>query len=148
MTGIDLIAMTVPVMILLLGLYIVRQARRSRESELNYKLRKCQVSLHDAEQALDNTVQFYKQEIRRLKARLGESADEASVGNGANGARGGPANGDGRGHIDHKFRAAKTAFARLYHPDRIAGNAPEERLRTELFKEFWDELERIERGRS
>lgn len=143
MTGIDIIAMTVPVMILLLGLYIVRQARRSRESELNYKLRKCQISLHDAEQALDNTVQFYKQEIRRLKARLGESVDEAPTGNGAHG---GPTNGGGRGHIDRKFRAAKNAFARRYHPDRIAGNAQEERLRTELFKEFWDELERIERG--
>ena len=148
MTGIDLIAMTVPVMILLLGLYIVRQARRSRESELNYKLRKCQISLHDAEQALDNTVQFYKQEIRRLKSRLGESADEAPAGTGVNGAPGRPANGAGRGHVDHKFRAAKNAFARLYHPDRIAGNAQEERLRTELFKEFWDELERIERGKS
>jgi len=139
MTGIDLIAMTVPVMILLLGFYIVRQARRSRESELNYKLRKCQISLHDAEQALDNTVQFYKQEIRRLKAKLGEAGDDAIAGNFANGASGGPANGAGRGSADHKFRAAKNAFARLYHPDRSAGNAQEERLRTEMFKEFWDD---------
>ena len=35
MTGIDLIVFSVPVLILLLGGYLVHQARRSRESELN-----------------------------------------------------------------------------------------------------------------
>lgn len=135
MIGLDLIGLSVPLLILVLGAYVVGQARRSRESELTYKLRKSQVALHDAEQALDNTVNHYKTEIKRLRARLGE---EEPV----------PPPGDGNGAAyagDMKFRQAKKAFARLYHPDQIAGESAEKRIRTELFKEFWDELDRIER---
>ena len=46
---------------------------------------------------------------------------------------------------DLKFKQARTAFARLYHPDRHHGDPDEKRLRSELFKEFWEELERIDR---
>ena len=134
MTGIDLIAFSVPVLILLLGGYLVHQARRSRESELNYRLRKCQIALHDAEQALDNTVHYYKTEIGRLKGQGG--GPDITVTGGPEGPR---------ATSDIKFRQAKNAFARLYHPDRLAVDGAEKRIRTELFKEFWDELERIER---
>lgn len=143
MTGIDLLAFAVPVLILMLGGYIVHQARRSRESELNYKLRKCQIALDDAERSLDNTIYYYKAEIGRLKSRLGEVADDeipsaAAPPPGMSGV-------NGRHGHDAKFRQAKNAFARLYHPDQVAGDDREKRLRTDLFKEFWDELERIDR---
>jgi len=45
-----------------------------------------------------------------------------------------------------RFRLAKQAFARLYHPDNYVGNDEERAIRTEIFKEFWRELERIERS--
>jgi hypothetical protein len=41
---------------------------------------------------------------------------------------------------DHRFREAKRAFARMYHPD--TGGDP---TRQQLFAEFWPVLERIER---
>lgn len=136
MIGLDLIGLSVPLLILVLGAYVVRQARRSRESELTYKLRKSQIALHDAEQALDNTINYYKAEIGRLRARLGEEDPPSAP----------PGNGSGRDHGDDmKFRQAKKAFARLYHPDQLAGDSVEKRIRTEMFKEFWDELERIDR---
>jgi hypothetical protein len=47
---------------------------------------------------------------------------------------------------DRRFQAAKRAFARRFHPDHLRGDADERAARMELFKEFWSELERIERG--
>lgn len=144
MTGIDILALAVPALIVLLGGYVVYQARRSRESELKYNLRKYRAALEDTERALENTVAHYKTEIRRLKTRLGEpvTEDVPPAGPGA----GRPVNG-GAVQIasDLKFKQARTAFARLYHPDRHRGDADEKRLRAELFKEFWEELERIDR---
>ena len=40
---------------------------------------------------------------------------------------------------------AKQAFARLHHPDRVQAHGIERHIRAEIFKEFWSELERIER---
>jgi hypothetical protein len=138
-SGIDLLALAVPALIVLLGAYVFYQARRSRESELSYNLRKCKIALDDAEQALENTVSYYKAEIGRLKGRLGETvADEAPDGRGANGRDHGFA-------PDAKFKQARTAFARMYHPDGVRGDPDEKRIRAELFKEFWDELDRIDR---
>lgn len=146
MTGLDLLAFAVPVLILMLGAYVVHQARRSKESELNYKLRKCQIALDDAEQSLDNSIYYYKTEIARLKSRLGEVTDDdiapaAAPRHGAHGMNGV----NGRSAQDAKFRQAKNAFARLYHPDQVTGDDREKRIRVDLFKEFWDELERIDR---
>ncbi len=145
MTGIDILTFAVPALIVLLGVYIVFQARRSRESELKYNLRKYRTALEDTERALENTVAHYKAEIRRLKARLGEPATDEPPPSVA-GVNGGALNG-GPVHIasDLKFKQARTAFARLYHPDRHHGDPDEKRLRSELFKEFWEELERIDR---
>jgi chromosome segregation ATPase len=45
-----------------------------------------------------------------------------------------------------KFVQTKRLFARLYHPNALTGLSPlEKMIRGELFKEFWEELERIER---
>ncbi|WP_119419689.1 hypothetical protein [Desertibaculum subflavum] len=43
-----------------------------------------------------------------------------------------------------RFEKAKKAFARLYHPDNQRGTTIERAVRTEIFKEFWAELEKIE----
>ncbi len=45
-----------------------------------------------------------------------------------------------------KFRAAKLAFARLYHPDRGGSSEVDRMVRAQVFKEFWAELDRIEKG--
>jgi outer membrane murein-binding lipoprotein Lpp len=45
-----------------------------------------------------------------------------------------------------KFRSAKLAFARLYHPDRGGSSELDRLIRAQVFKEFWTELERIEKG--
>ena len=121
-----LFALTV-FLLLLFGVYMVHQARRRRESEMDFKLRKCEIALQDAEHALSNTVDYYESEVARLEQQL--SGRETS-------ARG----------SDEKFRRAKSAFARRYHPDRISGNGEETRIRTEVFKDFWEELQRIEAG--
>lgn len=44
-----------------------------------------------------------------------------------------------------KFREAKAAFARLYHPDQHKGGLIDAVVRSEIFKEFWAELEKIEK---
>jgi chromosome segregation ATPase len=47
---------------------------------------------------------------------------------------------------NHKFAQTKRIFAKLYHPNALVGLSPLEKvIRGELFKEFWAELERIER---
>ena len=114
-------------LLLLFGVYVVHQARRSRESEMAFKLRKCEIALQDAEHALSNTVDYYKGEVARLEQLL---AGRETLARGS----------------DEKFRRAKSAFARRYHPDRISSDGEEARIRTEVFKEFWEELQRIEAG--
>ena len=93
-----------------------------------FKLNQCEIDLQDAEHALSNTVDYYKVEVARLEQKL---------------ARREPLT---RGS-DEKFRRAKAAFARRYHPDRISRDGGETRIRTEVFKEFWEELQRIEVGK-
>ena len=44
-----------------------------------------------------------------------------------------------------RFHAVKRAFARLYHPNNAGTAANEVVRRGEVFKEFWQELQRIER---
>jgi hypothetical protein len=46
---------------------------------------------------------------------------------------------------DEKFAAAKRAFARLYHPDNIRAEGLDKLIRAEIFKEYWRELEAIDK---
>ncbi|WP_156909988.1 cell division protein ZapB [Rubritepida flocculans] len=46
-----------------------------------------------------------------------------------------------------KFQRAKRAFAERFHPDRATGGTMDRLIREQVFKEFWAELEKIERGR-
>ena len=48
------------------------------------------------------------------------------------------------GTADGKFRAAKRAFAKNFHPDRVSAGGVERTVRELLFKEYWAELRRIE----
>jgi hypothetical protein len=56
--------------------------------------------------------------------------------------RGGPGAADASGD---RFSAVKRAFARLYHPDQRSASRLEKAVRTEIFNEFWPEIEQIER---
>lgn len=47
---------------------------------------------------------------------------------------------------DDRFLRAKRAFALRFHPDRMPREAPDRGLRAALFREHWQELQRIERG--
>ncbi|RVT96119.1 hypothetical protein EOD42_13440 [Rhodovarius crocodyli] len=44
------------------------------------------------------------------------------------------------------IRDLRRAFARRYHPDRVAGSVVERRVKAEIFSEFWAEIERVERA--
>jgi hypothetical protein len=45
---------------------------------------------------------------------------------------------------DRRFAQAKREFARLYHPNGLTGSSFERTVRGEIFKEFWEVLQRIE----
>ncbi|NKB55827.1 MAG: hypothetical protein GKS00_05775 [Alphaproteobacteria bacterium] len=120
----DLLPYAVLFVLLLLGAYIYYLAIRSRESALTRDLRKCEIALEEAERSLQNASVLHANEVRRIKAgRTGTN---------------------GNGNTDAKFRRAKSAFARLFHPDVVGGDAAEREIRAEMFKQYWDELERIE----
>ena len=129
----EFLSVLVALILAAIGIYLVHQARRSREYELRDQIRKCEIARDDAEQSLANTVYFYRQQMARLEDRLA-AADSGQGSGGRSGGRSG----------DRKFRRTKSAFARLFHPDRMAEDGPERRARTEIFKQFWDELEDIE----
>ena len=84
------------------------------------------------EDALDQHDVSY---IRRLAKRLGVEGGDADVAQAVAEAE------PGEDRFDH----AKAAFARLFDPGNLDPDAPDTALRTEIFEEFWAELERIER---
>jgi hypothetical protein len=51
------------------------------------------------------------------------------------------------GEADTKFREIKRRFALLYHPDHHGGTAIERAVKTEIFKEFWEVIEGVEKRR-
>lgn len=71
----------------------------------------------------ENKVELLKEALEITRARAG-SATAAPPG-------------------DHRFRDAKRAFARSFHPDQGGRNDAEKQR---MFLEFWPVLERIERG--
>lgn len=115
----DLLSYAVLLVLLLLAAYVCRLAFRSRETELRQALRRSETAHMDAERSLQSAARLHAYERHRFEE---EAANET------------------------KFRAAKSAFARLFHPDAYGGTAGEREIRTEMFKRYWSELERIERG--
>lgn len=71
----------------------------------------------------ENKVEMLKEALEITRARAGNTV-------------GAPAG-------DHRFREAKRAFARCFHPDHGGRDDAEKRR---VFLEFWPVLERIERG--
>jgi len=120
----DLLPYAVPAVLLLLGAYVYFLAIRSREADLTRALRKCEVAREDAERSLQSASMLHEDERRRLRALRRETESPGD---------------------DAKFRRAKAVFARLFHPDSILDDATEREIRTEIFKQYWDELERIDR---
>ena len=85
------------------------------------------------EDALDQHDVSY---IRRLADRLGVEAGGADVAPTEAVAEAEPG--------EDRFDQAKAAFARLFDPGNLDPDAPDTALRTEIFEQFWAELERIE----
>ncbi|NOG69589.1 hypothetical protein [Roseicella sp. DB1501] len=50
------------------------------------------------------------------------------------------------GPPEGRFLRAKRAFALQFHPDRLRCAEPERGIRGAIFRQFWQELRRIERG--
>jgi hypothetical protein len=84
-------------------------------------------------------------EVERLRLQLRavtQERDEALVAL----AEEGRASRRGRA-ADRRFDDAKRAFAMMFHPDRPGVPPHEKSLRQSMFKEFWVELRRIEKGK-
>jgi len=113
---------------LLLGAYIYFLALRSREAELKQALRKYEIALQDVQRSLQIAARRHMDEVHRLaNARQDMCSSPPPQSNRT------------------VFREAKSSFARLFHPDWAEGGIREREIRTEMFKQFWAELERIER---
>lgn len=82
-----------------------------------------------------------KAEARAAAAEKRAAAAEARAA-AAEAVKGNPNAGGGT----DKLREAKRTFARLYHPDNVHGSGIDKMVRAEIFKEFWRELERIEKS--
>ena len=121
----DFLSYAVLAGLLLLGAYIYFLASRSREAELKRALRKCEIALQDAERSLQVAARSRADEVRWLKAGRGREGAVTNSG-------------------EAKLRDAKSAFARLFHPDQARGDVREREIRAEMFKQYWVELERIE----
>lgn len=71
-------------------------------------------------------------EVLRLRLRQAERAREKGM----------PAS-----RWEERFQRAKRLFALRFHPDRLrTASRLERNLRTAMFREYWSELQRIERG--
>lgn len=99
------------------------EVRPADPAELNRALARAAEAEERARLA-ENKVEMLKEALEITRAR-------ASMVDGA------------RSADDHRFREAKRAFARRFHPDH-GGRGDDGKQRA--FLEFWPELERIERG--
>lgn len=100
--------------------------------------------------AADGRLQAYRNRVRRLERRLAIAEGER---NRLRAAAMGPTDdrptaraGDRPGAAwDLKFKEAKRTFARRFHPNAQSMDGREKEIREALFREFWADLERIER---
>ena len=47
---------------------------------------------------------------------------------------------------DNKFKQVKKMFSKMYHPDSLTGDKFEKLIKQEIFKEFWQVIENIEKN--
>jgi hypothetical protein len=109
------------------------------ENQLALKDQEYQKALHRVRTA-ENNLAAAEQRARQAEDRAHEAEIKAA---GARAQTGGKANATG---VDNRFEQVKRAFARKYHPDRVRVDGFDKTIRTEIFKEFWHEIERIEKG--
>lgn len=83
-------------------------------------------------------------EVARLKAELRLARAELAVAEAANDRPGMRL--PWRRPVDDRFHQAKLAFARAFHPDRLAEDEADRAIRVAIFRDFWEVLRRIERG--
>jgi hypothetical protein len=98
----------------------------------------------------------YKAAVRRIEAAEGKvreaekkaaaAEERASRAERGSGQHTGQSTGGSAGGADQKFQAARKAFVRLYHPDNVKVEGLDRMIRQEIFKEFWRELEAIQKG--
>lgn len=81
--------------------------------------------------------------LERMKQA--ESRAAAAEGNARAAQRGAAGQQSAHTGRDEKFRASKRAFAHLYHPDNVKVEGLDKIIRAEIFKEYWRELETIEK---
>lgn len=93
--------------------------------------------------ALRLRLQEVEAKARRCDERLAEAERAAQARAGDRSTLPVPA---AEGASDRRFQEAKRAFARRFHPDFVNATGTDRALRIDLFKEFWADLERIERG--
>jgi hypothetical protein len=73
----------------------------------------------------EDTANLLKEEIEELKRKL-VAAEQSS-------------------RLD-RMRQVKVVISKALHPNNLRGDPGDERVRSEIFKEIWPEIERIERG--
>ena len=89
--------------------------------------------------AATSKIEGYQQQIERLYEEIRSMNDAgALIPPGVSGAAAPPAS-------EKKFSTAKRRFAQLYHPNNMQHTGIEKLVREQFFKEFWEELEKIER---
>lgn len=49
-------------------------------------------------------------------------------------------------NYDRKFKQVKKMFSKMYHPDSITGDKFEKLVKQEIFKEFWQIIEEIDKS--
>lgn len=84
------------------------------------------------------------EEVARLKAELRVARAELAVAQASQVRT--PLRLPWRRPVDDRFHEAKLAFARAFHPDRLAEDATDRAIRAAIFRDFWEVLRRIERG--
>lgn len=58
-----------------------------------------------------------------------------------------PSNNGNRGHVsDIRYASLKRYLAKQFHPDHAPGQRLEKIIRNEIFKEIWNEIERLDQG--
>lgn len=118
-----------------LQFFEARSALKTKIHELQNLLIEKEGIIDELYEKLDSLEDLYNERLKNIKV-LEERIDKmnSTVGHAPS--------------PDWKFREVKAAFARLYHPDRTTQAGIERLVREQVFKEFWLEIERIDRKKS
>ena len=118
---------------------------QDRLADSEHQLARARATIHELEAALADRAREYDEAAATLQERLEAAESEArryrqhleTIGAGKTA---------DVEQLDQKFREARRSFARLYHPDQVPADDADRAIRAEVFKAFWAELDRIDRG--